>query len=350
MQISETDVIVFFFQAEDGIRDFCLSRGLGDVYKRQVHGVGLNMSSGKLMGSNARCLAILSAFKVMIRDYQLPNNEIIRRDLEKKVEKAMNFLKKWRQANEGIQTAFSIIKKLIAIIPPDYPEDKSKEWLIEKIDDFIRIKIYGAQEEILVHGLKLIEEGDTILTFARSHIVETLLVKAWRQMEQEGKKGFNIIVVDNPPYYEGRGMVERLSQQGIEITYTLVNGVAYFLKKVNKIFVGASSVLCNGAVISRIGTAMLSCLAKSYRKPFIVFCETYKFSEKSQLDSLSSNELDDPKMLYPTKQNQEINAINLRYDCTPISNVDLIITEIGLIPPTSVPVVNREFKLSLIHI
>ena len=29
-------VLVFFFQAEDGIRDFCLSRGLGDVYKRQV--------------------------------------------------------------------------------------------------------------------------------------------------------------------------------------------------------------------------------------------------------------------------------------------------------------------------
>ena len=26
----------FFFQAEDGIRDFCLSRGLGDVYKRQA--------------------------------------------------------------------------------------------------------------------------------------------------------------------------------------------------------------------------------------------------------------------------------------------------------------------------
>src|SRR5678809_1669298 len=27
----------FFFQAEDGIRDFCLSRGLGDVYKRQLY-------------------------------------------------------------------------------------------------------------------------------------------------------------------------------------------------------------------------------------------------------------------------------------------------------------------------
>ena len=28
-------MLFFFFQAEDGIRDFCLSRGLGDVYKRQ---------------------------------------------------------------------------------------------------------------------------------------------------------------------------------------------------------------------------------------------------------------------------------------------------------------------------
>eukprot|EP01015_Nassula_variabilis_P035416 TRINITY_DN8897_c0_g1_i1.p1 TRINITY_DN8897_c0_g1~~TRINITY_DN8897_c0_g1_i1.p1 ORF type:complete len:107 (+),score=49.68 TRINITY_DN8897_c0_g1_i1:1-321(+) len=29
---------IFFFQAEDGIRDAQESRGLGDVYKRQVHG------------------------------------------------------------------------------------------------------------------------------------------------------------------------------------------------------------------------------------------------------------------------------------------------------------------------
>ena len=28
---------VFFFQAEDGIRDLVRSRGLGDVYKRQMH-------------------------------------------------------------------------------------------------------------------------------------------------------------------------------------------------------------------------------------------------------------------------------------------------------------------------
>ena len=31
----------FFFQAEDGIRDCLLSRGLGDVYKRQAQAVGI---------------------------------------------------------------------------------------------------------------------------------------------------------------------------------------------------------------------------------------------------------------------------------------------------------------------
>ncbi len=30
-----SDFVVFFFQAEDGIRDTDRSRGLGDVYKRQ---------------------------------------------------------------------------------------------------------------------------------------------------------------------------------------------------------------------------------------------------------------------------------------------------------------------------
>ena len=31
-----SSVFCFFFQAEDGIRDLVRSRGLGDVYKRQV--------------------------------------------------------------------------------------------------------------------------------------------------------------------------------------------------------------------------------------------------------------------------------------------------------------------------
>ena len=41
--VSISIVFVFFFQAEDGIRDLVRSRGLGDVYKRQV--ISLSSSS-----------------------------------------------------------------------------------------------------------------------------------------------------------------------------------------------------------------------------------------------------------------------------------------------------------------
>ena len=37
---SEVGTVVFFFQAEDGIRDLVRSRGLGDVYKRQFFARG----------------------------------------------------------------------------------------------------------------------------------------------------------------------------------------------------------------------------------------------------------------------------------------------------------------------
>ena len=36
-EIQASVCFIFFFQAEDGIRDLVRSRGLGDVYKRQVH-------------------------------------------------------------------------------------------------------------------------------------------------------------------------------------------------------------------------------------------------------------------------------------------------------------------------
>ena len=42
----------FFFQAEDGIRDLVRSRGLGDVYKRQVAGGGEPFFRGRLQGAD----------------------------------------------------------------------------------------------------------------------------------------------------------------------------------------------------------------------------------------------------------------------------------------------------------
>ena len=55
--------------------------------------------------------------------------------------------------------------------------------------------------------------------------------------------------------------------------------------------VGAHSLLANGYVMSRVGTALIALVAKAYNVPFLVCCETYKFCDKVQTDAFVINEL-----------------------------------------------------------
>ena len=59
-------VIVFFFQAEDGIRDLVRSRGLGDVYKRQATARMAGEVIGEMPPEEARAeaLADIVAFEL----------------------------------------------------------------------------------------------------------------------------------------------------------------------------------------------------------------------------------------------------------------------------------------------
>ena len=94
---------------------------------------------------------------------------------------------------------------------------------------------------------------------------------------------------------------------GVPCSYIVFNAVSYIMKevglvlrlslslflpfKVSKVVVGAHAVLANGYVMSRIGTVLISLVAKSYNVPVIVLSETYKFCEKVQTDAFVLNEL-----------------------------------------------------------
>ena len=57
--------MLFFVQAEDGIRDLVRSRGLGDVYKRQVHARGRDDALGPAAQPAARPLRVHRAPRVL---------------------------------------------------------------------------------------------------------------------------------------------------------------------------------------------------------------------------------------------------------------------------------------------
>lgn len=61
-------------------------------------------------------------------------------------------------------------------------------------------------------------------------------------------------------------------------------------------------------------------------KPFIVLCETYKLSERSQLDPFSLNEFADPnKIIGKEKAHPDVVTVNMRWDLTPRKFISMVI-------------------------
>ena len=68
-------------------------------------------------------------------------------------------------------------------------------------------------------------------------------------------------------------------------------------QEATKTFLGASAVMSNGTVISRVGTAAVAMVSEGVGRPVLICCETYKFAERVQLDSITANELGNPQAL-----------------------------------------------------
>uniref|UniRef100_V9KP99 Translation initiation factor eIF2B subunit delta n=1 Tax=Callorhinchus milii TaxID=7868 RepID=V9KP99_CALMI len=307
--------------------------------------LGLQYSQGIITGSNARCIALLHAFKQIIRDYTTAPNEELSRDLVNKLKPDISFLHQCRPLSASMGNAIKFIKKEISNISSNTREDEAKAKLLNSIDKYVDEKISLAAEAISKSASGKINDGDVILVYGCSSLVNTILCDAHKG------KSFRVVVVDSRPKLEGRETLRRLVRVGIRCTYVLITAVSYILPEVSKVFLGAHALLANGYVMSRVGTSQIALVAKAYNVPVLVCCETHKFCERVQTDSFVLNELDDPDDLLVTRKginhlenwqtDSNLHLLNLVYDVTPPDFVDLVITDLGMIPCTSVPVVLR---------
>ena len=75
--------VFFVFQAEDGIRDLVRSRGLGDVYKRQVRSDGhrvpgdLHRTGGGAYAGRGQHPAVWSSAPVSYTHLTLPTSDLV---------------------------------------------------------------------------------------------------------------------------------------------------------------------------------------------------------------------------------------------------------------------------------
>ena len=301
----------------------------------------------------------LSPHSQVFRDYTAPADQAISRHLEAHLRPLIAFLVQARPLAISMGHAIRHLKLKISTLPPDTSDSEARDFMIAVIDNYIRNRIELSDQLIAQHGcVKIVPEGDVILTFGHSGVVAKTLIHA----HSEAKKRFRVIVVDSRPFLEGRVMLAKLVEAGIDCSYIHMNSVGHVMKEVTKVFLGAHGLFSNGALLSRVGTATIALLSKNANKPVIVCCETLKFSDHLQMDSIVYNEIGDPDTLVTSSLRHSTNPngrvlenwrampnlklLNVLYDVTPPEFISLVISEVGLIPVTSIPVVLREYNSS----
>lgn len=326
--------------------------------------LGLQFSQGLLTGANQRSEAMLEVFKQLVRDYHTPKAKTLARDLSTRLKHSIDFLSACRPLSVSMGNAIKYVKKLVVNSPLGLPESEAKSELVASIDWFLTEKIQLARRAVVEAALTKIRDGDVLLTFAWADSVEEIFVAA-----KESGRSFRVVLVDSSPKLECQELTKRLVARGLKVTYCHLTAVSYIMREVTKVFIGASYVCANGTVVGRNGAAAVAMVAKCNRVPVMVCCETYKFSERVQLDAITSNELANPDDLadmvlgidagsskkadkkYSLREENgasgdKLRLLNLSYDAMPPEFCTMIITELGMLPASAVPAVLREAVLA----
>jgi translation initiation factor eIF-2B subunit delta len=255
----------------------------------------------------------------------------------------IEYLSSCRPLSISMGNAIRWLKLEVSKVDPSTSDIEAKKGLCDAIDVFIRERVTFADQVIIRSAADRIKDGDVIMTYAKSSIVQGALAQAFR----EGKQ-FRVVVVDSRPLHEGKHLAESLVKLGLEVKYCLINGLSHNIQDVTKVFLGAHAMMSNGRLFSRIGTALVAMEANEADKPVIVLCETIKFTERVALDSIVHNEIAPADELVipggPLEKWGEMKKLQLcnpMFDVTPAEYIQMIVTESGNVPPTSVPVLHR---------
>ncbi len=319
--------------------------------------LGIQMAEGSIRGANARCAAMLDMFTAAIMSFKTPSGRGFAREFSSALNAIVAFLVSCRPLSLAMGNVIKAVKAELGRIAanPAIHDGDAKTALLSFVATFLQEKVQFARETLARQAAARITEGDIILTYARSSTVEAVLLAA-----AEAGTRFSVVVVDSRPLLEGRALLTRLLKAGIPCEYVLINGMMSALSNATKVMLGAGAVFSNGAVLSRAGTAVVAMAANAAHVPVMVCSETYKFHDRVQLDSVTYNELGDPAALTSgnfgiggtssstsggaAATNPNLSLLNLEYDTTPAEFVTVVVTEVGVLPPTSVPVVLREYR------
>ncbi len=190
---------------------------------------------------------------------------------------------------------------------------------IERITDYARPLLYG-----------------TVMTHSLSGTVLPVLTTCLSRIK-------SVIVLEGRPRYEGREVALALSKEGASITLITDAQADIFLPECHAVVVGADSILANGDILNKAGTALLAWAAHGHHIPFYVLCETLKISPQSWSGNLA--QLEEKEAAEVLEQDiPGVSVRNFYFDRTSSKLVTSVITEQGIMGRSEIKQVASQMK------
>jgi methylthioribose-1-phosphate isomerase len=204
-----------------------------------------------------------------------------------------------------------------------------------------------AQEDIAInklmarYGNDIVPQNATILTHCNTGALATVgygtALGVVREAHNTGKNIFVYADETRPRLQGARLTAWELVQEKIPAKLIPDNAAATLIRdgKIDLILVGADRIALNGDTANKIGTFMLSVIAKAYQVPFYVVAPTstidFEMETGREIDIEERNSEEVTHIETVRIAPEGIEVYNPAFDVTPFDNITGIITEKGII-------------------
>ncbi len=287
----------------------------------------------------APAIGATAAYGVVLAAKEFMNET--KEDFLSKMDHALEVLYNSRPTAVNLMWAIKIMRGLI-----EDNKDKSNKEIFDLIKEEAD-KIYNEDIEInkqmARYGNEIIKENATILTHCNTGALATVAygtaLGVVREAHYTGKNIFVYADETRPRLQGARLTAWELVQEEIPAKLIADNVAATLIRdgKIDVILVGADRVANNGDAANKIGTFMLSVIAKAYNVPFYVVAPTstidfeMESGKEIEIEERDSKEVTHIEGIMFAPKGIEV--YNPAFDVTPWENITGIITEKGILRP-----------------
>lgn len=264
-----------------------------------------------------------------------------REEFFKEVYQAMDLLRQSRPTAVNLMWALERMKDFIEE-NQDLATGELYEKVLEEANTIYKEDI-ETNRAIGRYGNEIVKKGDTILTHCNAGALATAgygtALGVIRAAHYSGKNIFVYADETRPRLQGGKLTAWELVREKIACKLIADNVAASLIRdgEIDLIIVGADRIASNGDTANKIGTFMLSVVAKAYNVPFYIAApiSTIDFDidhgDQIVIEERSGEEVThlDGLRIAP----EGVGVYNPAFDITPYENISGIITEKGIIRP-----------------